>query len=121
MCIVCDAKKLSADPRKTAAEINRELLGMIEQMTAAIDMMANTCALIHHEGRALTKEEAGRIDDTAAHFLDRRVSPEDDPRNGPTPEQIAKALAEVLGVEVTITRINIGPSDETPPDGTTKH
>ena len=116
MCIICDAKKLSADPKKTAAEINRELLGIVERMAAGIDVIANTCALIHHEGRALTPTEAAKVDAIAEGFLARN-----EPSPMPSPEEVAQMLSNLLGVEVEVTRVTIKPDDETSSGNHTKH
>ena len=113
MCIICDAKKLSADPKKTAAEINRELLVMIQQLAAGIDFIANTCALIHHEGRALMSSEAANVGAIAEGFLG--------PKEPPSPEEVARAISEVLGVEVEITRVTIKPGDEPSSESHMKH
>lgn len=119
MCIICDAKKLSADPRKTAAEINRELLVIVQQAAGAIDKLYEVVHTAYGESRGIKPTEFAECDALASAMLDNRGSKaQDEP---PTPEEIGKLLADLLGVEVEITRVSFKPGDETPPDGTTKH
>lgn len=113
MCLVCDAKKLSGDPRKELREINRELIGIIETAVNKLSDVLLMVANAHDEKRPMNSAEMAVCDEAAALVV----------RNDNSEVGIAELIAAMLGKSPEgLTVVVLKPADDdTPPEGATKH